>query len=72
MKRQFIPAEEAFMAWRKDPDYVAAYDALEADFPNRQPVAIALSDITGAVPLKPNRRGKASKAAELAGNELMR
>ena len=32
MKRQYIPAEEAFKEWRKDPEYVAAYDALEEEF----------------------------------------
>src|ERR1700677_2392046 len=40
--------------------YVAAMGGklrLIAEFPNRHPVAIALADITGAPPLKPNRRG---------------
>ena len=32
MKRQFIPVDEAFKEWRKDPEYVAAYDALEEEF----------------------------------------
>jgi len=32
MKRKFIPAEEAFTQWRKDPKYVAAYEALEEEF----------------------------------------
>src|SRR5271165_5044405 len=32
MKRQYIPVEEAFVEWRKDPEYVAAYDALEDEF----------------------------------------
>ena len=32
MKQKFIPVEESFKQWRKDPDYVAAYDALEAEF----------------------------------------
>jgi DNA-binding XRE family transcriptional regulator len=30
--RKFIPASEAFERWRKDPEYVAAYDALEEEF----------------------------------------
>jgi ribosome-binding protein aMBF1 (putative translation factor) len=30
--RQLIPAEESFAKWRKDPAYVAAYDALEEEF----------------------------------------
>ena len=32
MSRKFIPVEEAFEAWRKDPEYVAEYDALEEEF----------------------------------------
>jgi transcriptional regulator with XRE-family HTH domain len=32
MKRKFIPAEEAFRQWRKNPKYVAAYEALEGEF----------------------------------------
>lgn len=32
MNRKMIPIEEAFAAWRKDPKYVAAYDALEDKF----------------------------------------
>lgn len=32
MKRKFIPVEEAFARWRKDPAFVAAYDALEEEF----------------------------------------
>src|SRR3984957_8884775 len=39
--------------------YVAAMGGklrLVAEFPNRHPVAIALADITGAAPFKPQRR----------------
>lgn len=32
MKRQYIPVGEAFKEWRRDPEYVAEYDALEAEF----------------------------------------
>ncbi|MGO8759129.1 MAG: helix-turn-helix domain-containing protein [Terracidiphilus sp.] len=32
MKAKFIPVEESFKQWKKDPKYVAAYDALEAEF----------------------------------------
>ena len=32
MTRKYIPVEEAFKEWRKDPEYVAAYDALEDEF----------------------------------------
>jgi hypothetical protein len=30
--RTMIPVEESFAAWRKDPGYVNAYDALEDEF----------------------------------------
>jgi ribosome-binding protein aMBF1 (putative translation factor) len=32
MKQKFILAEESFKQWKKDPKYVAAYVALEAEF----------------------------------------
>jgi ribosome-binding protein aMBF1 (putative translation factor) len=32
MKRKFIPAEESFQQWKKDPRYVAEYEALEKEF----------------------------------------
>ncbi len=32
MKRKFIPVEESFARWRQDPEYGAAYDALEEEF----------------------------------------
>jgi ribosome-binding protein aMBF1 (putative translation factor) len=32
MKRHYIPAEESFREWRKDPEYLAAFDALEDEF----------------------------------------
>ena len=32
MSRKFIPVEESFARWRKDPEYVKAYDALEEEF----------------------------------------
>jgi hypothetical protein len=44
--------------------YVAAMGGklrLVAEFPNRQPVAIALADITNQSPLKPRRSGRAAK-----------
>jgi ribosome-binding protein aMBF1 (putative translation factor) len=30
--RKYIPVEEAFAEWRKDPAYVAEYEALEEEF----------------------------------------
>ena len=32
MTRKFTPAAEAFKEWRKDPEYAAAYAALEEEF----------------------------------------
>ena len=32
MMREFIPVEESFAEWRKGPEDVAAYDALEEKF----------------------------------------
>jgi DNA-binding XRE family transcriptional regulator len=32
MKRKFIPVSESFVQWKKDPKYVAAYNALEGEF----------------------------------------
>jgi ribosome-binding protein aMBF1 (putative translation factor) len=32
MSRKYIPVEESFREWRKDPEFVAAYDALEDEF----------------------------------------
>jgi ribosome-binding protein aMBF1 (putative translation factor) len=32
MKTKFIPVENSFKKWKKDPRYVAAYNALEAEF----------------------------------------
>ena len=32
MKPRFIPVEESFAQWKKDPKYVAAYNALEKEF----------------------------------------
>jgi DNA-binding XRE family transcriptional regulator len=32
MTRQFIPVEESFKEWRKDPAFMLEYDALEDEF----------------------------------------
>jgi ribosome-binding protein aMBF1 (putative translation factor) len=32
MSRNSIPVEKAFKEWRKDPEYVATYEALEEEF----------------------------------------
>jgi hypothetical protein len=31
-QKEMIPVEEFFVAWRKDPKYVAAYNALKDEF----------------------------------------
>ena len=31
-QEEMIPVEESFAAWRKDPEYVKAYNALEEEF----------------------------------------
>ena len=32
MTRKFIPVEEVFAEWRNEPEYVAAYEALDDEF----------------------------------------
>ncbi len=32
MKRKYIPVEESFERWKKDPKYAAAYASLEGEF----------------------------------------
>src|ERR1035437_5005970 len=32
MKRKFIPVDESFAQWKKDPKYAAAYASLEEEF----------------------------------------
>lgn len=32
MKHKFVPAEESFRQWKKDPKYAAEYKALEKEF----------------------------------------
>lgn len=44
--RNFIPVEEAAKEWRKNPEFVAAYDALEEEFS----LADALIKARAAVP----------------------
>lgn len=47
MTRKYIPVSEAFQEWRKDPGYVAEYDALEEEFA----LASALIKARGAADL---------------------
>jgi len=37
MKPKFIPVEESFKQWKKNPRYVAAYNALEGESPLHRP-----------------------------------
>ena len=39
-----IPVEESFAAWRKDPEYVEAYEALEDEFS----LAVALIQVASS------------------------
>lgn len=50
MSRKLIPAREAFARWREDPDYVAAYDALDQEFALARALigARAAADLTQA------------------------
>jgi ribosome-binding protein aMBF1 (putative translation factor) len=50
MKRKFIPVEESFAKWRKDPEFVAAYEALEEEFALASALiqARAVADMTQA------------------------
>ncbi len=32
MKRKFIPVRESFQQWKKDPQYIAAYNALTQEY----------------------------------------
>jgi ribosome-binding protein aMBF1 (putative translation factor) len=36
MSRKFIPVEESFARWRKDPEFMKEYDALEEEFARAQ------------------------------------
>jgi ribosome-binding protein aMBF1 (putative translation factor) len=38
MIRKFIPVEETFAEWHKDPEYMKEYDALEEEFARAQMV----------------------------------
>ena len=48
MKNKYIPVEEVAKEWLKDPEFVAAYDALEEEFALAESLirARALADMT--------------------------
>jgi ribosome-binding protein aMBF1 (putative translation factor) len=41
MSRKMIPVEESFAAWRKDPEYEKAYNAIEEEFTLAAPLMAA-------------------------------
>jgi hypothetical protein len=45
MKTKFIPVEESFKKWKKNPRYVAAYDDLEAEFALASAMIKARADV---------------------------
>jgi ribosome-binding protein aMBF1 (putative translation factor) len=72
MSRKFIPVEEAFEGWRKDPEFVAAYDALEDEFA----VASALIKARGDAAMTQEQVAKAmgttqAVVARLEGGKTM-
>jgi len=72
MTRKFIPVEEAFREWRKDPEFVAAYDALEDEFA----VASALIKARGDAAMTQEQVAKAmgttqAVVARLEGGKTM-
>lgn len=44
MKRMYIPVEEAAKEWFKDPEFVAAYDALEEEFALAEALIVARAE----------------------------
>lgn len=62
MSRKFIPVEESFAEWRKDPAYVRAYDALEDEFA----LAEALIDARAQAGLSQEQLAKRMKTSQPA------
>ena len=46
MSRKNIPVDEAIERWKNDPDFVAAYDALEDEFTLARAMIAARGDMT--------------------------
>ena len=55
MKRKYILVAEAFQEWRKDQEYVATYDAREAEFA----IASALIKARGNASMTPEQAAQA-------------
>ena len=62
MSQKFIPVEGSFREWRNDPDYVAAYDALEDEFA----LASALIKARGEASMTQEQVAKAMGATQPA------
>ncbi len=48
MTRKFIPAQELFDEWHKDPEYMKEYDALEEEFALANALIRARADLSQA------------------------
>ena len=48
MTRKFIPVEESFARWRKDPEFMKEYDALEEEFALANALMRARADLSQA------------------------
>ena len=44
--KMMIPVEESFAEWRKDPEYIAAYDALGGEFSLAQAMMEARAQVS--------------------------
>lgn len=62
MTRKFIPVEEVFAEWHKDPEFVAAYDALEEEFA----LAAALIKARGAAEMTQEEVARAMGTTQAA------
>jgi hypothetical protein len=61
---KMIPVEESFAEWRKDPDYVKAYNALENEF------SLARHRNTAGAVIAQLERGRPGQAAAAIGMKL--
>ena len=66
MKQKFIPVEESFKQWKKDPKYVAAYEALEAEFSLASALIKARADAEAKRLAEEKAKAKAVAAAKPA------
>jgi hypothetical protein len=64
MTGKYIPVEDAAKEWMKDPEFVAAYDALQDEF------ALASATVMGADGDDTGRKRQVVKAGELTAAEI--